>query len=134
MTGFVRRQTVREPHRDAARALRQRQTPAEQRFWQQLRGSKLEGMRFRRQQPIGPYIVDFYCDAIGLVVEVDGPIHEQQVEYDRERDAYLAAHDLKVLRFTNEAVFSDLERSLATIRRTMASSSALVAGERLPLR
>jgi very-short-patch-repair endonuclease len=120
MTGLVRRQIVREPHREAARVLRQRQTPAEQRLWQHLRGSQLEGMRFRRQQPIGPYIVDFYCDAIGLVAEVDGPIHEQQVEYDRERDAYLAAHGLQILRFTNDTIFDDLESLLRTIRHTIA--------------
>jgi very-short-patch-repair endonuclease len=116
MPELVRRQSVRGPHRDAARALRQRQTPAEQRLWQHLRGGQIDGLRFRRQQPSGPYIADFYCDVIGLVVEVDGPIHEQQVEYGRERDAYITAHGLVVLRFTNDAVLHNLDTVLRTIR------------------
>jgi very-short-patch-repair endonuclease len=111
---------VREPHREVARGLRQRQTPAEQRLWLHLRGGQLDGRRFRRQQPIGPYIADFYCAAAKLVVEVDGPIHERQVEYDRERDAYLAAHDLRVLRFTNQAVLYDLDTVLRAILHAIA--------------
>jgi very-short-patch-repair endonuclease len=64
--------------------------------------------------------VDFYCSAGKLVVEVDGGIHEEKVEYDRERDAYIAAHGLRVLRFRNEAVLHDLEGVLTAIRRAIA--------------
>ncbi len=122
MIDVIRNQHTSEPQLAVVRDLRRRQTSAEQRLWLHLRGGQLTGMRFRRQQPIGPYIVDFYCASVRLVIEVDGPIHDEQVEYDRERDAYLAAHDLRILRFTNDAVFSDQDAVLRTIRHTIAPS------------
>ena len=120
MSGLIRRQAVPQPHRDAARALRRCQTPAEQILWQHLRAGRLDGHRFRRQQPVGPYIADFYCAAARLIVELDGPIHDRQVEYDRERDAYLAAHDLRILRFTNDAILDDRDTTFRTIRHAIA--------------
>jgi very-short-patch-repair endonuclease len=122
MAGPVRWQRASRPLLEAAWELRTRQTPMERRLWEQLRARRLDGLGFRRQQPIGPYIVDFYCSAAKLVVEVDGGIHEEQVEYDGERDSYLAAHGLRVLRFTNEAVLRDLESVLAAIRSATAKS------------
>ena len=67
--------------------MRREPTVAENRLWQELRGRKLDGLRFRRQHALGRFIVDFYCVSAGLVVELDGPIHEQQQETDRERKA-----------------------------------------------
>ena len=121
MIDVIRNQRTSRPHLAAARALRRRQTPAEQRLWQHLRAGQLDGHRFRRQQPVGPYITDFYCAIARLIVELDGPIHEIQREYDRERDAYLAAHDLRILRFTNDAILDDLDTTLRTIRHTLAT-------------
>jgi very-short-patch-repair endonuclease len=107
--------------RAAARELRLRQTPTEQRLWECLRAGRLDGLRFRRQQPIGPYIVDFYCSVAKLVVEVDGGVHAEQVEYDQERDAHLVDYGLRVMRFTNEAVLHDLEAVLTAIRYATAT-------------
>lgn len=99
-------------------------TPAEEHLWQHLRAHRLDGHHFRRQQPIGPSIVDCFCAAGRLVVEVGGAIHAERVEYDRERDAYLAAHALTVRRFTNDTVLHDTARVLAAIRHTLNTSPA----------
>ena len=100
--------------REVAREQRAHPTPAEQRLWRALRGRML-GARFRRQHAIGPFVVDFYCAERRLVIEVDGPVHERQVEQDAERQAHLEATGLKVLRFRNEEILSDTERVLQTI-------------------
>ncbi|HCG30677.1 MAG TPA: restriction endonuclease, partial [Chloroflexi bacterium] len=73
--GIIKGQDVRSGTRDRARELRQSMTPAEEWLWEALRGGRLDGLKFRRQQVIGGYIADFYCDAAGLVIEVDGPVH-----------------------------------------------------------
>jgi len=93
--------------RQRARELRKNQTPAEQMLWRQLRNRRLCGLKFRRQHPIGSYIVDFYCAQHKLVVELDGGIHQQQADYDAEGTAYVAARDCQVIRFQNEAVLTD---------------------------
>ncbi len=72
-------------------------TRAEQLLWQALRRSSLEGLHFRRQQVIAGFIVDFYCHETALVVELDGSIHEEQVENDAERDAVISGMGLHVL-------------------------------------
>lgn len=83
-------------------------TEAERRLWSALRANKLGGLHFRRQQVIDGFIVDFYCHSAELVVEVDGPIHEQQEDYDTERDAILAARGLQVIRVSNEQVMLEI--------------------------
>jgi very-short-patch-repair endonuclease len=98
-----------------ARELRQQMTPAERTLWRHLRGHQLDGLHFRRQEVIRGFIVDFYCDRARLVVEVDGPIHHQQAGADQERDAILAAADLRVLRVTNDQVEHDIAGVLARI-------------------
>ena len=120
--GMGKGQRVTGPHLGAARQLRGRQTRAEQHLWQLLRAHRLDGHHFRRQQPVGPYIVDFFCAADHLIIEVDGAIHEDQVEYDRERDDYLTAHNLRVLRFSNEAVLHDTGSVLEAIRRSLSTA------------
>ena len=82
---------------------------------QHLRAGRLEGYHFRRQQVIDRFIVDFYCHRADSVVEVDGGVHLDQCEYDRERDLYLRKRGLKVLRFTNTEVNNDLQAVLAII-------------------
>lgn len=77
------------PIRQRARELRQELTPAERKLWAALRNKKLNGLKFRRQHPIDRFIVDFYCAAHKLVVEVDGDIHDTQPERDAERSALL---------------------------------------------
>ena len=100
---------------ERARELRRRMTPEERLLWKHLRANRLEGYHFRRQQIIDGYIVDFYCHAAGLVVEIDGGYHQRQVEYDGTRDAVLAARGLRVLRIGNQAVAEDLDRVLEHI-------------------
>ncbi len=98
------------------RELRSNQTPAEQVLWEKLRGNRLNGWHFRRQQIIGGYIVDFYCHRASLAVELDGGIHDSQREYDAERDRTLAEYGVCVLRFPNEAVETNLSAVLAQIQ------------------
>jgi very-short-patch-repair endonuclease len=100
---------------ERARELRRRMTPAEKRLWDGLREHRLGGYHFRRQQVIGGYIVDFYCAAARLVVEVDGPIHDRQTEYDAERERVLAAYGVTTLHVTNEQVTGDLRSVLIRI-------------------
>ena len=101
----------------AARKLRKNLTPAEACLWSALRNKQLEGLRFRCQHPVGNFILDFYCPACKLVVEVDGDIHDFQTDYDDARTAKLAEYGYKVLRFSNEQVMNDLPKVLAEIRR-----------------
>jgi len=102
---------------DLARELRKKQTPAETALWACLRKRQLLGAKFRRQHPVGRYIVDFCCLQSHLIIELDGGIHATQIGYDRERQADLEACQLTVIRFSNEQVENDLEGVLETIAR-----------------
>ncbi|MEM8640970.1 MAG: endonuclease domain-containing protein [Cyanobacteria bacterium P01_G01_bin.54] len=99
----------------AATQLRKQQTPAEIKLWKALRGRQLAGLKFRRQHPVGSFILDFYCPACKLVVEVDGEIHNQQRDYDQARTEKLQSFGYRVLRVTNEAVLNDLPAVLERI-------------------
>lgn len=101
-----------------AKELRSQMTEAEIILWQHLRTNHLEGLHFRRQQVIDGFIVDFYCHAASVVVEVDGEIHNQQREYDSARDKVLAARGLRVLRFKNAEVQNNLVGVLKIILET----------------
>ena len=98
-----------------AKELRRQMTPEERMLWQHLRANRLNGVHFRRQQIIDGFIVDFYCHAASLVVELDGGIHQQQIEYDTERDQVLSARGLKILRIRNEEIKRDLAGVLTRI-------------------
>jgi very-short-patch-repair endonuclease len=91
-----------------ARSLRKHPTPAERAMWTILRDRRLRGLKFRRQFPIDPFIADFCCWEIRLVVELDGAVHAEQAERDRERDAYIRGKGFTVMRFSNERVFADV--------------------------
>jgi very-short-patch-repair endonuclease len=101
----------------AAFTLRQQMTPAESHLWEALRNKQVAGLRFRRQHPIGRFILDFYCPAIKLAIELDGPIHADRQDYDQARTEVIAAYGYQVLRFTNEAVLTDRASVLNTIRQ-----------------
>ena len=101
--------------RDRARRLRRDQTPGEARLWECLRGGQLEGWKWRRQAPVGPFIVDFLCLETAIVVELDGGYHIGQADRDARREAFLRARGLQVLRFWNSEVSTDLERVCRTI-------------------
>ncbi len=100
-----------------ARDLRQASTPPEQLLWLALRNGQIGGLKFRRQHPIGPYVVDFYCHRIALVVEVDGMSHEGKRLQDLEKTKYLEQQGLRVLRVTNEDVMRDLDAVAREIAR-----------------
>lgn len=101
-----------------AQALRRELTPAERALWAVLRGRNVGGLRFRCQHPVGPFVLDFYCPAAKLVIEVDGAVHEQQREQDQARTEHLQQYGYQVLRFTNEQVLDDLDTVMAQIIQT----------------
>jgi very-short-patch-repair endonuclease len=104
----VKRKHIPSPDANAkARQLRRDGTWPERIVWGMLRGSRLAGLKFRRQHPVGPFTVDFYCDEIKLVIEVDGASHEDRGEEDRRRTEYLQQQRLRVFRVTNQDVSSD---------------------------
>jgi len=98
-----------------ARELRREMTPTERVLWQALRGNKLAGLHFRRQQIIAGFIVDFFCHEADLVLEMDGGIHQEQQQGDAERDAVLAKLGLRVMRLPNEEVLNNLPQALEKI-------------------
>ena len=106
----------------AARDLRRNMTPAETVLWHRLRANRLNGLHFRRQHVIDRVIVDFYCHSAGLVVEVDGDIHDRQRGYDAAREQMLMARGLRVVRFTNGRVLQEID-SVAEEIRQMANLS-----------
>lgn len=108
---------------DHARTMRSAQTPAEERLWYFLRAHRFLDLKFKRQKPLGPYIVDFVCMECGLVIELDGGQHGEQVAYDRERDAWLAQQGFTVLRFWNHEVMNAVEAVLERIRQFVEAPS-----------
>ncbi len=106
-----------------AKELRRQMTQEEKILWQHLRANRLNGLHFRRQQIIDGFIADFYCHAARLVIEVDGEIHQQQAEYDAERDRILFARGLRLLRIQNEAVRLNLDRVLAYISKACSEET-----------
>lgn len=97
--------------KEKRKQLRNNSTEAEILLWLELKQSKLGGRKFRRQHSIGNYIVDFYCPSEKLAVELDGEIHfqEEQIEYDKSRDAYINSLGIKVIRFENQDVIYGIE-------------------------
>ena len=102
-----------------ARTLRRKLTLPEVLVWTALRGRRLDGVRFRRQHPVGPYILDFYCEDARLAVEIDGQGHEHPdvFAHDERRSAWLNQHGVSVMRIAARDVLDDLEDVLARILR-----------------
>ena len=116
-----------KPLGDLARHLRQlganakrQPTPAERILWSELRNSSLAGYKFRQQHRISGYRVDFYCASRKLIVELDGPIHLNQVAKDAERQQDLERFGYRFLRFPNDEVTGNLETVLRKIRSTLS--------------
>jgi very-short-patch-repair endonuclease len=105
---------------ETARSLRDRSTEAERKLWSRLRDRRLMGYKFRRQVPRGRYVVDFLCAEAGLVVEIDGGHHaDQRLEADRRRTAELERLGLKVLRFWNVDIHTNIYGVLCLIAETL---------------
>ncbi len=109
-------ESLRRTMVEVARQLRKEPARSEDKLWQALRGKKLDGRKFRRQQPIGPFVVDFFCPIERLIVEVDGPIHEAQRDADQQRQQLLKSLGLHFVRVTTDDVEHDLEAVLERIR------------------
>ena len=101
-----------------ARRLRKQMTPPEALLWQGLRKRQLEGLRFRRQHPIGPYVLDFYCPRLALAIEVDGSQHAFSLgrQRDARRDNFLRRKGITVLRYWNSDIMGNLKGVLDDIR------------------
>ena len=104
-----------------ARSLRRGSTSAERVVWQHLKGRSLNGFKFVRQAPIGPYIVDFLCRDTKLIIEIDGATHstEEEIAADGRRTAFLERRGFRVIRFTNQAVFESADGVLQLILQTL---------------
>ncbi|HEX9500911.1 MAG TPA: DUF559 domain-containing protein, partial [Thermoanaerobaculia bacterium] len=92
---------------DHARALRKQSTLTEDIVWRWLRNRRFGNWKFRRQYPIGPYIADFYCNALRLVIEIDGQTHDFTFAYDERRTEYFAGLGIEILRLENREVLRD---------------------------
>src|SRR5262249_20151609 len=106
------------PHPDPiqrARELRRSMTPAEVILWRELRGRRFSNFKFRRQRPLGPFVVDFFCHDCSIIIELDGDSHVGREAADAERQARLEACGYKVLRFWNPEIYDELESVLETI-------------------
>ena len=116
----IKKREARTTNRGRAREMRHNAVAMETLFWARLRDRRLGGYKFRRQYLIGPYIVDFVCTERKLIIELDGPLHVDQVEYDRRRDAYLRKQGYRVMRLKNSELS---ETDFARIQRALASPS-----------
>lgn len=114
-------------HNDIRRKLRNETPRAERLLWQKLKGGQLMGYKFRRQYGVGPFVVDFYCPAIKLAIEVDGDSHflPGVTEQDKAREAYLKSKGISILRFLNTDVYRNLSGVLETIRLTLVKDHPL---------
>jgi len=99
-------------------------TEAERQLWKYIRRKQIQGKQFLRQRPIGQYIVDFYCPEAKLVIEVDGGQHftAEDQESDQSRDAFLNGLDLRILRFNNNEVLTNIEGVVNEIERLLIES------------
>jgi very-short-patch-repair endonuclease len=113
-------QRVNKEKLQRAKELRRDMTPAEKLLWQEVRAKKL-GVRFRRQQIIQGFIVDFYCHKAALVVEVDGDIHDLQQEEDERREKVLGEMGRRIVRFGNDEVVKNLSAVVGKIKETISA-------------
>ncbi len=107
-----------------ARELRKSLTGAEQRLWYVLRNRQSGVIKFRRQHPIGKYIVDFYCPQSRLIIEIDGDSHGDSQEYDRQRTEWLESQGYQVIRFSNREVKEHFDTVIADILFQCESKAA----------
>ena len=103
--------------KDQRKSLRQNMTPTEALLCRALRGRGAGGWKWRRQQGIGPFVLDFYCPALRLCIELDGSAHDYTYEYDEQRTRYLNAQGIRVVRFSKDQVFTCYDGVVAEIVR-----------------
>ena len=110
-----------EDLRAFAREMRGRMTNAEALLWMLLRNRRIAGMKFRRQHPVGRYILDFYCDERKLGIELDGGQHGEAMDYDQQRDRWLQEQGIRVLRFWNNQMLAETEAVMEVIFQTVVT-------------
>jgi very-short-patch-repair endonuclease len=125
MPAIIRGQKISRAKLQRAKELREEMTEAEKILWNLLRRNGLHGLHFRRQQIIEGYIVDFYCHAANIIVEVDGEVHDFQVAEDKYRDQALKEKGFKVIRFKNEEIHNNVQEVLAKIAIACGYKSGL---------
>jgi very-short-patch-repair endonuclease len=113
MTQFYNRSV----DKDKRRVLRNNPTVHEHLLWERLKGRQVNGLKFRRQYSVGPYIIDFYCPEVKLAVELDGSVHfvDDRPEYDANRSGFIERFGIRIVRITNDAIERDIEAVLAEI-------------------
>ena len=99
-------------------SLRNNATPAEAILWRALKGKQVDGLKFRRQFGVGPYVLDFYCPELRLGIELDGGVHQTSYthEYDEMRTRFLKENRIRVLRFENEVVYNNIQGIIEAIK------------------
>ena len=125
MTGYTRETLAKAKH------LRQDLTDAERKLWSVLRNRQLHGAKFRRQQPIGPYVADFVCQEARLIIEADGGQHAAS-RTDRQRTAFLKCKGYRVLRFWNNDILMNLDGVAQTIATALTSPHPARASRESP--
>jgi len=111
----IRKKRTSDETLGKARTLRHRLTPAEKILWRELRDGEFSGFKFRRQVPVGKFIVDFSCPSRKVIVEIDGDSHAEQVQYDANRTRELEKQNYRVIRFTNSDVHRNPDGVLEAI-------------------
>jgi very-short-patch-repair endonuclease len=126
--------SVSDLQRGNARRLRREMTDAECKLWYAVRAKRFENLGFRRQVPIGPFIVDFFCPEHRLIVELDGGQHgtDEALRYDAERTDWLAANGYRVMRFWNTDVLTNLDGVLSVILEAVDYGATMPAVEKVP--
>jgi very-short-patch-repair endonuclease len=106
---------------EAARELRQHETVAEKRLWSFLRSGQIAGARVRRQHAIGPFVVDFYCPAVRVAIELDGSVHDDNdiAAQDAARTEWIEQHQIRVMRFRNDEIMNDISSVLSKIEQAI---------------
>ena len=118
---------------DRARRLRGAATLVERKLWSRLRAAQLGGFSFRRQHPIGPFIADFYCAPLKLVIELDGDQHAERRGYDAARTRFLESKGIDVLRFWNTELTTNFDSVLESIHREILRRSNLLSANHVNL-
>ena len=113
---------------DNARILRSNQTDAEHKLWYHLRAHRFLGRKFKRQKPIGRYVVDFICLEEKLIIELDGGQHAENVRYDQERDTWLRSQGYTVLSFWDNEMLNEMDGVLERIRLALSPNPSPTSG------